>query len=561
MPVFTKILVGLSALTLLLIAGAAYVVLRSNPARDVAVDFSYDAAYVGAPFDVALTVENNTGQLLEHASLQVQGTDNLSVLSGGSESIGEVGTNELTKRTVRVVATPSADSNATYELTAYLSYNIGAGDFQQTYTHAFTFDKPALDVSVVSPQQVVNGSEFTVTLNYRNVSGADIPDVSVSLKKPAAFTVTKTSEPNNSWDIGDIRAEGSGTFTFSGFWYGALAATNPPSLLVTIVSNINGATYPLVAEAVPLAVNTSPLSLSISCDKGTVARAGDTLTYTVSYSNQSGVALRDVTLTANLVGEMFSLGSLSSNGYVNIGQGQITWNKNVIPTFALLPPGAQGAVTVTVPLDSDFPIERLSDKNFTAELDARIASPTVPYYVHADALSSLSSYTVNIAGEAHVSAAAYYRDALAGVANQGNFPPTVGDATQYTIHWKIKNYSTDLQNLVVRAALPDNVTFTGTSKATDGTAPTYDASSHDMVWDIGNLAATRGVLDAPPEAVFQISATPSTSMKGSYELLAYQTRLSATDAFTGVALGDTADAVTTQLTSDTTVSPSEGIVQ
>jgi len=561
LSVLTRVIIGLSALTVALVAGAAYLVFKNAPARDVTVDFSYDEpAYVGAPFDVMLFIQNNTGQLLKDVSLQVPERKDLSVLSGTTEPVGEIGAGVLVKRTIRVIAAPREKGGAEYRLTAELSYRIGEGDFEQTYSHALTVGAAALDVSVTAPPQVVSGSEFDVTLRYENVSDIDIPGVSVELEKPSEFTVTHTSA-GGSWDIGDVPAAADGTFSFSGFWYDADSSGVPPALTVTLHSHLGTEAYPLATHDIPLQVSASPLSLSVASDAGTVARAGDTITYTVSYYNQSGIALRDVTLTANLIGEMFRLSSAVSNGYFDAEQGQFRWDKRNIPAFELLPPGSRGAVEIRAPLRSDFPIRRLSDKNFAAKLEARITSPTTPYYVHANELSSVVQYTVHITGEVRLSAAGYYRDAASGIANQGVFPPRVGEATQYTIHWKLKNYSTDVRNVVVRAKLPDNATFTGTAKQTDGEAPSYDAGTGEVVWNVGDLAATRGILDAPPEAVFQVSATPDASMRGSYELLLYQTRLTAEDVFTGTALSDTADSLTTRLPSDATVSLTEGVVQ
>ena len=69
-----------------------------------------------------------------------------------------------------------------------------------------------------------------------------------------------------------------------------------------------------------------------------------------------------------------------------------------------------------------------------------------------------------------------------------------------------------------------------------------------------------GAHNAPLEAIFQIEATPSSTDVGKYMELIKDTFLKAIDDFTAIELGDSDNAINTQLPDDTTVTPSQGVV-
>ena len=90
---------------------------------------------------------------------------------------------------------------------------------------------------------------------------------------------------------------------------------------------------------------------------------------------------------------------------------------------------------------------------------------------------------------------------------------------------------------------------------------TYDQSTNSVVWQIGNLPATTGLLTTAPQVVFQVSATPQSSDVGNYMTILNETDASATDAFAGGTLTASSSPITTLLPSDPTVSVGQGIVQ
>jgi len=136
----------------------------------------------------------------------------------------------------------------------------------------------------------------------------------------------------------------------------------------------------------------------------------------------------------------------------------------------------------------------------------------------------------------------------------------VGQPTDFTIHWLIHNYSTDVSSVQVKAFLGGNVKMTAMVKSNSATMPIYNDRTQEVVWTIDRISATRGVLNAPLEAIFQIEATPSINQAGAAMDLVGETSLTATDEFTGEALSSKALKINSAGLSDPTVTQQQGIV-
>ena len=194
------------------------------------------------------------------------------------------------------------------------------------------------------------------------------------------------------------------------------------------------------------------------------------------------------------------------------------------------------------------------------KVDAGIESPTVPYLINADKTVNTSILETKVAGRVTLYPGGFFRDAQSGILNNGPFPPRVGVPTNFTIHWAISNFATDVDNVEVRARLEDGVNFTGNVKGNTDSLPEFDANTREVVWRVGRLLATTGVIGEKPEAVFQIEAIPSQSFIGKYFPLLGNVSVQGADEFTGTQISSTAQAITTRLLGDPTVKEGDGLV-
>ncbi len=132
--------------------------------------------------------------------------------------------------------------------------------------------------------------------------------------------------------------------------------------------------------------------------------------------------------------------------------------------------------------------------------------------------------------------------------------------TNYTIHWTVTNYGTDVDGVEVRARLGSGVKFTGKTGGNTTSPPRIDESTGEVVWQVGRLLATAGILSEKPEAIFQIAARPASSDIDNYMLILEGTEIHGRDEFNDLTLTATDAPVTTRLEADKTVNTNDGKV-
>jgi len=89
----------------------------------------------------------------------------------------------------------------------------------------------------------------------------------------------------------------------------------------------------------------------------------------------------------------------------------------------------------------------------------------------------------------------------------------------------------------------------------------FDSFSREIVWEIGDLEAGRGVLNPGPNLSFQISFIPSSYQKGQAPQLISQAKITGEDTWTQATLEATASSINTTLPDDPTITEAMGIVQ
>lgn len=569
-PWFKNLILAVSAFFVLVIIGTAFFFINffGGGGSNVVIEIEGPEEVLrGVPFEVEVSIVNGTDSLVNEAELFLSpsgGIKNLGNLEGNGASadqIGDLDGGSIAKRTYRLLAVGGEEEEAIFNL-SYLSTNRNRFETEKIWR--VKVSGSAVQVEVRSPEQILPGSVFEVDIQYENNSDFDLPEAVLEVKYPSSFRFVSASlspdSLNNYWRLGELRAGSSGNLQIRG----TLESTDNRSFTLPVVFSARflGEDFPVVEQSVELAVSPSPVGLNLLVNRRSdyVARIGDRLTYTIQYENSSGIALTDVVIKTELTGELYDFSTLSSNGKVNVGARTVTWDVASVPALRLLGAGVSGEVSLEVRLKDKFPINRLNDKDFSLRARAELTSPSVPYYLAATETRAETSMETKVSGLIQVDARAFYRDALSKIVNVGPMPPKLGQTTEYTIHWILSNYSTDVSNVSVKAYLPQNVNWTGIVKSNTETVPLYSEEAGEVVWNIDKIRATKGILDEPLAAVFQIRATPAQSDLGNFQNLLSATILTATDDFTGLGLTGSDVAINSSLPDDVTVGQNGGRV-
>ncbi len=564
--------IGMSVVALLVIGGGL-IMFRGGSTQDQSITLSLhgaDKVARGVPFDLEVAMQNIGQSAVRDAIIRLNLPASVIALNAlgqqsmiVNDSLGDIGGGTTAKRVFTLVAVGEVRSVASLEAT--LSYTKeGKNRFEATEKKELTIKESAIRLEVSAPDHVVLGSQFTVTVNYQNAEDFNFQGVTLQAEYPSAFKFISASfspdSLNNYWRLGELRKGSKGELQIKG----SLEGTSETTVGMPIKLSVRfGSTDYILAEShLSIALAPPPITLTTNVNgrDDYVARVGDRLIYRIHYENKSGIALADAVIKTELMGELFDVGTLSTNGDINLQSRTIIWNASKVPALKTIDPGSSGDVGFEINLLSTFPLKRLSDKNYLVRMRATMESPSVPYYLTASKTTASMLSEIKVAGLISVDAQAFYRDLAAFVVNKGTMPPKVGMPTEYTVHWNVRNYGTDVSQVVLRATLASGVRFVGAVKSTNDVVPLYNENTQEVSWTIPTVLAGRGVVGSPLEAVFKIEATPSANQVGQFQPLMGETILTATDSFTESNLTARDVGLTTALPDDTTIGQDGGKV-
>ncbi len=529
---------------------------------------SPDSVSRGVPFEVVVQIANGIDNFTEEGVVSINTTsgllnaENLSGKTIITEEVGDLGGGSLVRKTFKLF--PLGDINSAQKINVRFSFVSSKTKYEIEKDKSISIGDPAIKLTVEKPEQVMSGSDFKMIIGYENGSDSDFSDMALKIEYPSGYTFKEaTYNPaslNNYWKLGEVKAGTKGSIQITG----SIDATDassfdfPVSAFVAFLGEDR-----LVAEkTVNVFIAPSPIAMRIIANgnENFIAHAGSQIKYSIRYENKSGISLADAVIKAELDGDMFDLKTLVSNGSFDSRTNTITWTASKVSELTLLDPGATGEVNFTVKLLSELPVKRSSDKNFILKVNSSMESPSVPYYISGDKTTGFALLETKVAGTVSFDAKAFYRDSLAQIINSGVLPPKVNQAVQYTIHWNISNYGSELRDVTVKASLESGVRWTGVVKSNMSVLPTYDSRTNEVTWKVEKIQANRGLFDDPAEAVFQVEVIPNITQVGRAIPILSTSVFSGTDNFTDSSVSDTDTAITTLLPDDKTVGRNDGIV-
>lgn len=550
---------------LAVVSGGVYFAFLRNPSLNVRIAFEKpNEVKMGETFEIKISYTNNSSESLKKSRLAVSLPDNVFFVGKSEgqriveENLGEISSGNKGEKTYKLIALRETQTVKRIEAKLIYSLDSSRGQFEEKNKADIVVGESATLIDLEAPESVFSGEEFEITLNYKNQSSQSFNNARLKMDLPPAFTFSsadpKPDSGQNQWDLETLSSGSEGKIKIRGSAVGEEDASFVFN--VSLLSDNSGQTYELQRQSATVNIKKASLSIDIGVNGSDkyVARIGDTLNYSLIYRNNSEMALQNIVIKATVSGELFDLSSLRTEGSFNSINNTIIWNVASVGNLQSLAPGEQRTVSFDVDLKENFPIKRLSDKNYSLKVNAQIESPTVPTGVSATRTVSVSSLETKVAGEVRLEASALYNDSSLGVQNTGPYPPRANQKTQYTVHWKIINYSTDISNVRVSAFIQSDTKFTGKVKTNVDSVPQFNSRTGEISWDIKNISATKGVLGDPIEAIFQLENTPAVNQVGDYVQFMGQTRITARDDWSGVGLEALSDALTTMLPHDTKIS-------
>lgn len=442
-----------------------------------------------------------------------------------------------------------------------LIFNAGTlkSSFQKEATAATTITALPVTLTLVAPPTSVTGQPVEYLLDVRNDSGEDLHDLKLVLKYPDGFVVQKMS-PNPStgntvWNFDTLGTTGGKRITVTGVLQGSERETK--TVTAVLQRNLNGQFVDYVRTEAFTMISSPLLSVTISPEGGRdfVTFPGDTLRYTITYTNNSRFTLLGLLLGVKLEGDMYDVAKLKTDeGFFDDGTRTLGYDSAGVPDLGALTPGKTGRLTFTIPLKAGLSGSSMGGaSSFFVKATARLSTSKVPSGVEGSEVFALDSVITKIGAQPNLMQSVLFDNG----AGSGPMPPVVGSETTYTLRWQLTNPGNDVRNSKVTATLPPGVTFRDTPTATNGTPPVYNQTNNSVTWTVGTLPYGTGNGTPRYEATFKVSIKPSASQQNSNVKLIAGSTLTGTDGFTGQAVQSKPRDLTT---SDVEGHPDDGAV-
>lgn len=421
---------------------------------------------------------------------------------------------------------------------AFVKLGFSAGNLKSTFEKSAQLSTTISDVPValtlIGPPTSVSGQAVTYLLDYRNQSPDDISDLKFVMTYPDGLSVTKvspTATANNTVLNIPLLKKGSGSrVTIQGTLTGRQGDSK--TFDVSLQRSINGTYVDYMSTSVTTVISSPMLNIKTTVNNSAdyISHAGDSLLYSINYTNASNFTFSGLTLSVKLSGSMYDLSSLETRGgFYDSSTDTINWNSTVVPNFNSLTPRANGTVVFAVKLKST---SGSGSNNTLVHATVTMETENVPDTIDADKISATDDIITKITSQPTFSQKMYYNDVSFG--SSGPMPPEVGKSTTFTIHWLLTNPSNELSNAKIVGTLPLGVTWKN-AVSVSGTQiqPTFNKNTSQVIWNIGTLPYGTGTGGTPPyELVFQVTVNPSSTQSGLPIPVLTNASLSGVDSFT-----------------------------
>lgn len=387
--------------------------------------------------------------------------------------------------------------------------------------------------------------DFNLTFSLPEETNASVASSSSGVTASSSIVMKKitiTKAGGVSWQISGLSQEiGRQEIPLS---YKIGTKIDKPEIIVRLEKKLeDGQSYVFWEKSIQPELVKSDLNLTMFVNGTKTDNAinfGQTLNYSVSYSNKGDNVFKDVIVMAVLKSDFLDFNSLNMEKKGEVKGQTLIWTKNEIPALEEIKPGQEGEINFSINLAS-FDGSDLG-KNLSVSSYAQ-------YGVNNQAVKSTDnkSNTIisNINSDLSLSEQILYFNEDNTPVGSGPLPPKVGEKTGFKVYWVVKNNLHELTDTRVVFDLPVNVNFDERNSTNVGSL-SYDASTRQVIWEIGRLPVSVYRADAE----FGISITPAVSDQNKILVLSSGSTVSATDTETKNVITKKTDAKTTKLEDD-----------
>ncbi len=400
------------------------------------------------------------------------------------------------------------------------------------------------------PSKIEAEKDFTFSLNYFSNVDYPLSQLRVKIEYPAGFEFVDSSPKaleNDEWQVPILNKADGGRIKIFGRINGDIGEQKMFKASFGMWQDGNFILLKEASRGSEIIKPTIYLSQLINGVTDYVASSGDTLHYEIFFRNIGSSPFENLFLVINLDGSLFDLASLQSpNANYHQGDSSMIWDWKKNPQLRFLGEDEEGRVEFWIDLKKEVATVSPRDKNLILKNSVDI-SP------------AKEEFSLKVNSKLDLDQQIFSNSDL--FPNHGGLPLKVGQPTNLTVTWKLKNFYNDLRNTKVKAILPSWVSLTGQLLPRNSSF-VFDSQSREIIWDLGEIKAGQGANGTDsPSLSFQVSLTPTASQLGQVSEIITRAQAFGDDTWTQKLINSEIKTTNSGSLSDPNFNYSQGIIQ
>ncbi len=440
-----------------------------------------------------------------------------------------------------------------------LEYRVEGSNaiFVKEKDYSVSISSAPIDLSVKAPNSVSPNQAISFVVKTTLNATKAVSGLLLKADYPPGFQFEsadpKPSNSNNIWDLGNLSPGADRNITINGKIIGAEDGEDKTFHFFVGSQNESdkteiGVVFNSVGQTVLIKKPFIDARLLVNgiYQNEYATDANTNIQGQIQWTNNLPTKINDMVITAKLSGSALDRKRISSQGFYNSADDTITWDKNSEPQFAEIGPGETGTANFSL-----FPLSLFSGSGLIAnpvvKVDISISGKQPLEGNAVNSLTNSESKTIKIISSLGLEAKALYYSGP--FTNTGPIPPKVGVETIYTIDWNISNTANNISNAKIRSTLPPYIKFVGMISPPSEDL-TYNASTKEILWNMGLVPKGTGIIGDSREVFFQVSFTPSLSQLDTAPVIINDVTLTGHDDFANVDVSVNKASLNTRLAKD-----------
>lgn len=456
------------------------------------------------------------------------------------ESLGTIPAGAVRNENLKVVL--FGEQGSVIPIKISIEYRVEGSNaiFVKSETHAVTLSSTPLNLVVDAPSAISPNQDITLNIKATLNTTTSVPKILLKVDYPAGFQFSsanpKPTLGNNIWALGDLAPGVEHEVSLTGRM---IDATDGEEKIFRISSGSQAASdktkidvvFNSLAQKVTIEKPFLETALYINGEykKEYAVATNSRVQGQIEWTNNLDTMIEDLEIRAKITGNALDRKSiLVEEGFYDSNSATITWNNEVLEE---VDPGETGKVAFSfMPLPSYSQGTGLVSAP-SIVIDVSISGKQTLEGYSTESLNSSESKTIKIISDLGFAAKATYSSGP--FTNTGPIPPQAGKETTYTITWTLSNSANNISRAMIRSSLPAWIKFKNRI-APEEEDLSYNASTHEVVWDIGSIPKGTSLTSVPKSVSFQIGFTPSLSQVGTVPIIVNDATLTGHDDFANV---------------------------